>query len=134
MVFARPNRHRAKYKAPNAGADSLKGASLPNQASTVHSRQHRHENGCPCEGYGPPWVIPSVPGSEKQLIPLGLHRRMLRQFTRLVQQRAAQAEISALGSNTEAAQMLLQDSFSSGAAYRQRLRKLMTQSGHHRVN
>ena len=54
VVFARPNRHRAKYKAPNAGADSLKGASLPNQASTVHSRQHRHENGCPCEGYGPP--------------------------------------------------------------------------------
>jgi hypothetical protein len=51
--FARPIRHRAKYKATNAGGDSLKGALLPNQASTVHSGQHRHENGCPCEGYGP---------------------------------------------------------------------------------
>ena len=52
--------------------------------------------------------IPSVPGSEKQLIPLVLHRRMLRQFTRLVQQRAEQVEVSALGVEFESAQILLQ--------------------------
>src|SRR5262249_52826369 len=58
---ARRNRHRAKYKAPHAGADSLKGLRCPIRRTLCTQSNTVNENGCRCEGYGPPFrVIPSV--------------------------------------------------------------------------
>jgi hypothetical protein len=110
-----------RNSAPHAGADSLKGASLPNQASTVHSRQQVN---CRITSIAHPrsagaissvrsvhhWATPPLTARRVGLVGLKqlsetrlAHPLMLRQALNLVQHPCWHPVISALESDTSAA-------------------------------